>query len=276
MQQWKPTEILEVAAPLGTSTGPARVETDLGPAYAKFVGNPEGPHTLFCELVGVRAAAWLGLPTFDYALIPVPQEGLVQYKNNLLSKSGPAFATRLTEGVAWGGTDLELKAVENPEAISGLVVLDTWLLNCDRFRSQPPRINVRNVFLASTEAARGKYRLVAMDHTHCFTCGRELTTKLASIDTIRHNQVHGNFPAFQGYVTLKTAATYLKKLGRLDRESAGSFVAGTPREWEVNAETQNVFVGFLVDRAKYLAENCAQMLVDQLCVAAELDLEGTD
>ena len=58
-------------------------------------------------------------------------------------------------------------------------MFDTWLLNCDRFsfptRNPPtkPRINRNNVFL-SEEAPDGKFVLKAMDHTHCFTCGKNL------------------------------------------------------------------------------------------------------
>jgi len=227
-------------------------------------------------MVGIRAAAWLGLPTFEYALMRITEDGLVSYRDGSESKAGLAFVTRWEDGTPWGGAEEDLQGVENPEAISGLVVLDTWLLNCDRFRKEPPRHNVRNVFLTTTQAGKGKYRVLAMDHTHCFSCGRELTPRLSNIGQVKQSQIHGNFPAFQGYISGKAVATYLGRLGRLDRNTAESFVAGAPREWEVSDETTDAIVAPMVDRAKYLADNCGRLLVEQGCLASEFDFEGKD
>jgi len=79
MGAWSPTKIRWVNDTLESSTGASRVETDSGPAYAKLSGNPEGPQALFCEYVGTRAAAWLGLPTFEVAVIEVTETELVTY-----------------------------------------------------------------------------------------------------------------------------------------------------------------------------------------------------
>jgi hypothetical protein len=56
MARWNPTKIRWVNDTLESSTGASRVETDQRPAYAKLLGNPEGPQALFCEWVGTRAA----------------------------------------------------------------------------------------------------------------------------------------------------------------------------------------------------------------------------
>jgi hypothetical protein len=148
MAVWAPTKIRWVNETLGSSTGASRVETDWGPAYAKLLGNPEGPHVLFCEWVGTKAAAWLGLPVFEVAVVEVLEPGLVTYENGSTSLAGPAFVARSQDGTTWGGTSRELEAVENLDVVSGLVVLDTWLLNCDRFRvdGTATRRNTRNVF----------------------------------------------------------------------------------------------------------------------------------
>jgi hypothetical protein len=171
---WSQTRIRWVDRVLETSTGAARVETDSGAAYVKMVGNPEGSQALFCDWVGTRAAVWLELPTFDVAVVEVKEAGLVTYANGTTSAAGPAFAARAEAGNPWGGTEAELEVVENPDAMSGLVVLDTWLLNCDRFRPEAGRTrrNTRNVFLTARDASRGKLRVIAMDHTHCFVSPR--------------------------------------------------------------------------------------------------------
>jgi hypothetical protein len=75
MGVWAPTKIRWVNETLGSSTGAARVETDLGPAYAKLLGNLEGPQALFCEWVGT-----MSLPRcrrqFLYAASPFQQSPL--------------------------------------------------------------------------------------------------------------------------------------------------------------------------------------------------------
>lgn len=119
---WQPIEIRRVDSPLGTSTGATRVETDRGPAYAKFLGNPEGPHVLACELIGTRAAAWLALPILDFALIEVEEPALVSYSNGTTSAAGTAFVTRYEKGITWGGADETLAAIDNPDDLAGLVV----------------------------------------------------------------------------------------------------------------------------------------------------------
>lgn len=149
----------------------ARIVTDAGKAYCKAIGNPEGPHALACEWVGTHLARWLGLPTFDCALLTVDEVDEIPLGDQTWAKPGPAFVSRAESGHAWGGSADELHLIENPEDIAKLVVFDTWTLNCDR---HPPKGVVRkpnkdNVFLSGEGARPGRFRLIAMDHTHCFT-----------------------------------------------------------------------------------------------------------
>jgi hypothetical protein len=76
---WSPNRSRWVDRVLETSTGAARVETDQGSAVAKMLGNPEGPQALFCDWVGTRAAAWLGLSTFDVGIVDAAESGLITY-----------------------------------------------------------------------------------------------------------------------------------------------------------------------------------------------------
>jgi hypothetical protein len=180
---WQPTCVLRFEKPLDTSMGTARIVTDAGKAYLKALGNPQGPHGLACEWVGTQLARWLGLRTFDFALLTLDELDEIPFLRGGHAQPGPAFVTRAEKGHTWGGAPEELKAVENCDDVARLVVFDTWTLNCDR---HPPNLSERkpnydNVFLSEEGAARGRFRLVAMDHTHCFTCGRDLTKRLASI-----------------------------------------------------------------------------------------------
>ena len=264
MAGWAPRRIRWVSQTLATSTGASRVETDAGPAYAKFLGNPEGPQALFCELVGTRAAAWLGLPTFEIAVVEAEAE-LVTYADGTTSQAGPAFVAREQPGTTWGGTAVELTAVENPETLAGLVVLDTWLLNCDRYRpeGETTRRNTRNVYLSAQDAAKGKYRIVAMDHTHCFTCGRALTKAIGNIERVQDARVYGHFPEFRPYLSHDGVRRFAHRLASLTKPTVEGFLAAVPRAWEPAPDVRAALAEFIKDRAGFLGQNVRQMLVDQ-------------
>lgn len=276
MGTWTPTRIRWVDRTLGSSTGASRVETDQGPAYAKMLGNPEGTQALFCEWVGTRAASWLGLPTFEVAIIDVERAGMVTYENGSRSLPGPAFVARAEEGAAWGGTTEELDAVENPEVLSGLIVLDTWLANCDRYRAEGASIrkNTRNVFLSGHGASKGRFRVLAIDHTHCFTCGRELNRTIRSIDRTHDARVYGAFPEFHSYVTSSSVRQYTRRLAGLTDPAAADFFSGLPAAWAMPRDIQAAIAEFLVRRAQFLADNLMKILVDRGVLEPELDLEA--
>jgi hypothetical protein len=250
------------------------VETDQGPAFAKFLGNPEGPQALFCDWVGTQAAAWLGLPTFETAIIEVTEAGLVTYADGTRSQAGPAFVAREELGQPWGGTPEELNALENPEALAGLIVLDTWLLNCDRFRPEGERVkrNTRNVFLTARGAAKGKLRVVAMDHTHCFTCGRNLTPAIRGIDRVQEARPYGHFPEFSSHVTHSAVQAFAVRLAVMDRTAAVRFMAAAPPAWDIREDTRAALVEFLCDRAAFLRSRIRTMLVDAAVMQPGLDV----
>ncbi len=91
----------------------------------------------------------LGLPVFDVAIPDYPKGLCVRLDHGLVPQPGPCFATRLAEGGSWDGRGALLDALEHPEHIPGLVVLDTWLRNPDRYlvRAGRARRNLRNVVL---------------------------------------------------------------------------------------------------------------------------------
>ncbi len=276
MAVWAPTKIRWVNETLGSSTGAARVETDLGPAYAKLLGNPEGPQALFCEWVGTKAAAWLGLPTFEVAIVEVTEPGLITYADGSTSVAGPAFVARFQDGTTWGGTGEELAAVENLDVLCGLVVLDTWLLNCDRFRVEgtETRRNTRNVFMGADGAGKGKFRLVAMDHTHCFTCGRALGKSIKNIDRVQDARLYGHFPEFRPHLKHDATSRFAAHLRTFTRHTAQTLVAGAPSAWRPEAEVVAAVVEFLTDRAGFVGQNVRKMLVDQGELQPELELEA--
>lgn len=260
---WGPTKVLRVWQVHPTSARTAHVQTDAGPCYLKGCENPEGPHILACELVGTRVARWFGLPTFDFAVLHLSGEDQLHFAESEEPGTGPAYVTRAETGTTWGGNARALEAVENPDVIAGLVILDTWILNCDRYRVRGNEIrrNHRNVFLSAKSAARGRFRLVAMDHTHAFSCGAELTaSKLRRIELIKSVEVFGLFPEFIGFVTPSRVEPLIAKLESFTRDQAHPLVADVPGAWGWNATLGTAMQEFLVDRAHFLAGALPDML----------------
>ncbi|MBT9586051.1 hypothetical protein IV102_22105 [bacterium] len=242
------------------------------------MGNPGGSQALFCELVGTRAATWLELPTLQYFLVDVTEPELVTYADGTKSEAGPAFITRLEDGTPWGGSADELRYVENIEVLAGLIVLDTWLLNCDRYRLRDgrERRNVRNLFLTARDAQKGKFRVLAMDHTHCFTCGRELTGRISNLDNIRSTQVLGDFPEFCGYVSQKGVSRFAERLSRFGKPATETLLASIPKSWGISAEVCSSVGEFLVQLAGFVGENVVRQLSDRGYFEPELDFGRND
>jgi len=179
-------------------------------------------------------------------------------------------AQRLVGGGGWSTT------VENLDVICGLVVLDTWLLNCDRFRVEgaETRRNTRNVFMGADGAGKGKFRLVAMDHTHCFTCGRTIGKSIKSIDRVKDTRLYGHFPEFRPHLKHEVISRFSAHLRTFTRHTAQAIVTSTPSAWRPEAEAVAAVVEFLADRADFVGQNVRKMLVDQGELQPQLELEA--
>jgi len=258
---WRPRTIHRFIRSFPTSTNVVRVETDAGEGYLKALGNPEGPHVLACELVGTLLAEWLGLPTLEHAIVWVTAEDELPLVGGGLAAAGPAFITKAENGFPWGGDEAALRRIRNPQDISRLVVLDTWIRNCDRHRPQPNlRVNRDNVFLAwETDPERGLV-LKAMDQTHAFTCGRELTQRVSHLDEIGDATIFGCFPEFQPFLDREEVDTITLRLGQMDGTQATGFVACVPTEWQVEEAVRDAWGRFIVERAAFVAANMVSWL----------------
>ena len=238
--------------------GTARIVTDAGPAYIKAMGNRQGPHPLACELVGTQLARWFGLPTFEFAIITLDATvDEIPFFKGGKAASGPAFVARAASGHVWDGTEKGLEGLVNPEDITRLVVFDTWIRNADR---HPPdlaarRPNYDNVFMERVgDRNPGGFRLLAMDHTHCFTAAGELTVKLTDIDVVQDLRLYGLFPAFVPHVRQKTVETAVDRLGQFEEDVASAIIETVPPEWQVDRHVRRAWQEMICRRAVFVAE----------------------
>ena len=264
---WNPSEVLRFVRSVPSSTNVAIVVTDAGEGYLKAIGNPAGEHALACEWVATHLARLLGLPTFDFSLIQLTDIDEIPLANGGRAKPGPAFITRAEKGEPWGGKARELKHLANVSDISRLVVFDTWTRNCDRYcpsredGQAKTRFNYNNVFL-SQEAPKGKLLLRAMDHTHCFTSGGELTRRISNIDTVRDSLVYGLFPEFWEFLSKKDVQIAADKLSGIPCDEVGNITQSIPPEWQVGPRARESLKKFVCDRASYVAEHIMDWIWD--------------
>ena len=264
---WQPTIIKRPDTVLKTATETVRVTTDAGRGYLKALGNRGGPQYLAADWFGTQLAAWLGLPTFEFAIIQVTPEDEIQFKNGI-AQPGPAFITREQAGDQWSGVVEPLNSLVNPEDIGKLVLFDTWTRNCDRY---PPDLVARkpnrgNVFLSTENMEDGKFRLMAIDHTHCFNCGRNLNGQLAHIDLVKDDRLYGLFPEFQSFIRphWQSLTDAVAKLKTLDKAWVDGLVGGIPAEWQVDMAGRVALATLVYNRASYTNETFIPLLETQL------------
>lgn len=204
-------------------------------------------------------AKWLGLATCEFALIQLDADiDEIDFLRGGHAETGTAFVTRALNGIPWGGSEGELSRILNPEAVSGIVVFDTWTRNADR--CAPPKFNrapnLGNVFLLIDESRpRDARQLVAIDHDHCFAAAAELTPRVANVDAVKDDQLYGLFPGFRKYVREDSVDFFLQRLLTLKSDFVESLVENIPSDWEVPARARRALSDFILRRAEFVADN---------------------
>jgi hypothetical protein len=178
----------------------------------------------------------------------------IQLGRGGLAAPGTAIAFRAERGASWQGSTEELAATVNAGDVGRLVVLDTWLLNCDRSPPQDRgrRNNYDNVFLSEDGAPKGKFLLTAFDHTHCFTCGRDLSGNLATIGNVKDPRIYGLFPEFRSFLDKAEVESAVDRLRQLDRQIAEEVVEQVADDWEVQRDVRTSLTRLIVERAEFV------------------------
>ncbi len=262
----------------------AIVVTDAGRAHIKVMRNNEGPHALACELVCTQLAEWFKLPTLERTIIVLEDCDTFDLNKGRCAHPGSAFSTRTVPNAhPWSGAESELKRVINREAITRLVIFDTWIRNDDRY---PPQNDAgqrqsdwtprhENVLLAQAPGMTGKLRLIAMDFSRGLTRGKELPGDLAAHSARRDENIYGLFPEFKTFVKQDLVDGAVKELKMLKRGTVENAVQAIPEEWEVSASARRTVGDFLCERASYLADTIKARLAPLCYAQEELPFEET-
>ncbi|MBM3216532.1 hypothetical protein FJZ36_16670 [Candidatus Poribacteria bacterium] len=147
--------------------------------------------------------------------------------------------------------------LDNPETISWLVVFDTWIRNADRYAPEdlaPQNAHEDNVFLTGEGATQGRLRLLAIDHTECFTStATELSTRIAAIDNIKDPRVYGLFPQFRRFLDGTQLHAAAERLRTVDAQTISNILRGVPREWDLAPTAHLALARFIEERARFVA-----------------------
>ena len=141
------------------------------------------------------------------------------------------------------------------------MVLDTWIRNCDRYRPEPDRrVNRDNVFLTWETEPERRLVLKAIDHTHAFTCGHELTVRIGDLHEIRDTTVFGRFPEFEAFLDREHVRAATLRLAQMSVAQASEFVARVPAEWQVDAPVRDAWCRLIAERAAFVAAHVTSWL----------------
>jgi hypothetical protein len=265
---WRPTSISLPSEPLRTDTMPVAVETDLGGAYLKPLWTADSGNWLAREMIGLRLAIALGLEAplcsvYDVSGFETPED-----RDENPSLEGPALLIQRIEWAFWDGTPASLKLVSNKLDIAGLVVLDTWLRNTDRYPPvdaglpppDPNRANLQNVALSRDPARNRRSRLRAVDFNRTLHAERILDPQKLGPDAVTDERIYGLFPAFRAAIRRTQLEHFVAKLDALPSEVIRAIVNEVPDVWWPAPAARDATEAFLMQRREMVRSKIVSLL----------------
>lgn len=249
---------------LETSTRVSQIATDEGLAFIKGMGNPAGLGSLVSELVCAELAAWFGLTVPDFAIVQV-DDLEIPLKGWGTVQRGPAFASRSVDLRAADGTDTFLKRLRDPRDVAKLVLFDTWVRNVDRCPPPDALDPLPNYENLTFEPIPRGYRIVAIDHTHCFTEG-DLAADIHDPLIQTDDRVYGFFHEFRPFLDAAAVHEAAAKLGQIDDAFVRQVVRAIPAEWGMTGGEREALVTTISARAALVAREVPPKLAAQLAM----------
>ncbi len=261
-RRWQPRSLDRVVDTYRTSTRVSLIETDVGLAYVKGMGNPAGLGSLVSEVVCAELGGWYGLEVPDFAVVNV-DDLEIPFDHGKRVLRGPAFASRKIEIRTADGTDYYLQRLRKPEALAKLVLFDTWVRNADRcppLDALDPDPRYEN--LVFKPIPRG-YDLVALDHTHCFTDG-DLATDIGDPAITYDDRIYGFFPEFGPFIDDAGLHEAAARLSLIDDDFVSDVVRSVPREWGLTDAERQRLATTISERARHVSRNAPRLLASQI------------
>jgi len=177
---WSPTCVRWVSRLCEPARVPLHVMTDAGWAYVKdpWKSRGTGRSGLRVDRNGSWRRGW-GFRTSTSRWWTIRDELRTALTKGCVTQPGPAFAARAVGGRSWDGTERRPRGDRKPRQWLG-----SSSLTCGRGIGIATRKTAEPcaaTFAMSSSAkkghAKGRNRLLAMDHTECFRTGHRLATR---------------------------------------------------------------------------------------------------
>jgi hypothetical protein len=269
---WRPTSIFLPSLPIRTDTMPVAVGTDVGNAYLKARWRPESGSWLAREMIGLRLATALGLEApaccvYDLGAAETPED-----RDGNSAEDGPALLVEAIEWILWDGTAATLSSISNKADVAGLVVLDTWLRNTDRYRptlaGQPlpdPKLgNLDNVALSTDAQRQRRFRLRAVDFNRTLHPQTTLDAGHMGPQAVSDEGIYGLFPAFGAVIKKQHLQEFINRLDGIPSEQIRTVVGEVPELWWPNAEAKAATEGFLMQRREMVRSRMESLMAPLL------------
>ena len=255
----RPATITREIQSFPSSCRPAKVGTDVADGFIKGLGNPQGPSALISELLAAELGTWFGLKIPPFAIVyrcPI-QIPMLHHQGHIET---PVFFSKAIDGTPRDASDVFLRRLRSPSDVARLVVFDTWIRNNDRYVDGAE--NSDNLLYAASPE-KGRYELVPIDHSHCFTDQEidvDLPDGLAYLTT--DDRIYGRYPEFIPFITHDAVDEALADLAQLDPQFVHECVNAIPAEWGLPAALRRPLVDLICGRAAFVVDNLRNGLVD--------------
>lgn len=109
------------------------------------------------------------------------------------------------------------------------------------------------MWLSRTGRRGRNTRLTAIDHTHCFGDGGQLTAALANIATVQDQRVFGLFSEFEPYLDVEALRRASARLASVTKAQLEPVIDSIPSEWELPRNIRVAWLDMLSRRASFVA-----------------------
>jgi hypothetical protein len=239
---------------------------DVGLAVVKFLQNRQGPKVLVNEIIGFGVASLLELQHPNVGIVEIDKDVLPNGRlvvsaegEDCIFEPGLHFYSEwLSNADVVSPLDLErLGAVQNPQMLAGVVVLDLLLDNWDR------DLDNLNLLL---HRERGGQKLKLIDLGYAFSGPFWMEGNLHP-----HPQ-HGYFPSLEEPLhygnldkLLKTVKKedidlYLSHLRQVTKDKLEGIIMNIPNDWQLTSGERLSLLNCLLERAKGLPDYFSKRL----------------
>jgi hypothetical protein len=253
---WGPSSISIPGPAVNSATRPVPVSTNAGDAFLKPMW-PDIPANLLArEMIGLRLAQAIGL---DAPACCVYELGMGETVRDMAGNEcddGPALLVQSIPWANWDGTPEGLSPISNKRDLAGLVVLDTWLRNCDRYPPiatgravpTPSDGNLQNVALSPDTEKRHAFRVRAVDFSNTLHPGVDLDPLQLGPDAVADPGVYGLFPPFRALIKPVHVDSVVARLDSLSTQAIRGILEGVPQLWWPKPDCRAAVESFVLQR----------------------------